>query len=214
MAAVAVAVVVGVGWAAWRAEVRLGEWLDPALAGQDQVVDGSVAGLPDAAAHGTRFLFSVEGGQPGIETAGGQDGAADRLPARLLLTWRDQPETLEKLEPGQRYRLTVRLRRPRGLANPHGFDYAYWLLGEGVSATGYVRHGQALPQHASPSLSIRIARWRARLRDHMREALPPGARYGAVLVALVIGDQRGIAQADWDVFRRTGISHLVRINGL
>jgi len=214
MAAVSVAMVVGVGWAAWRAEARLGEWLDPALAGLDQIVDGSVAGLPDAAAHGTRFLFSVEGGQSGTETAGGRDGVARRLPTRLLLTWRGPPETVEKLEPGQRYRLTVRLRRPRGLANPHGFDYAYWLLGEGVSATGYVRHAQALPQDASPSLSIRIARWRARLRDHLRDALPPDARYGAVLVALVIGDQRGIAQADWDVFRRTGISHLVSISGL
>ncbi|WP_019448544.1 DNA internalization-related competence protein ComEC/Rec2 [Cupriavidus sp. BIS7] len=211
LAVVPVAVVVGVGWAAWRAEVRLGEWLDPALAGQDQIVDGGVAGLPDANAHGTRFLFSVEDAQAGIEIAGAQDGDATRLPKKLLLTWSDPSQVLE---PGQRYRLTVRLRRPRGLANPHGFDYTYWLLGEGVSATGYVRRGQVLPPDESPPLSMRILQWRAGLRDHLRQALPKDARYGAVLVALVIGDQRGIARSDWDVFRRTGISHLVSISGL
>jgi competence protein ComEC len=33
-------------------------------------------------------------------------------------------------------------------------------------------------------------------------------------VALVIGDQRGIDQADWQVFNRTGIGHLISISGL
>jgi competence protein ComEC len=35
-----------------------------------------------------------------------------------------------------------------------------------------------------------------------------------VIVALVVGDQRGIEQPDWDVFNRTGVSHLVAISGL
>ena len=34
-----------------------------------------------------------------------------------------------------------------------------------------------------------------------------------VLAALVI-DQRAIPAAQWDVFRRTGISHLVAISGM
>ncbi|NLC23083.1 MAG: DNA internalization-related competence protein ComEC/Rec2, partial [Oxalobacter sp.] len=46
-----------------------------------------------------------------------------------------------------------------------------------------------------------------------RHALPD-ARYAGVIVALVIGDQQGIATSDWDVFNRTGISHLVSISGL
>jgi competence protein ComEC len=35
-----------------------------------------------------------------------------------------------------------------------------------------------------------------------------------VIVALVVGDQRGIDQADWQVFNRTGIGHLISISGL
>lgn len=201
------ALAAGFGWAAWRAELRVEEWLDPALTGRDIAVEGMVAGLPDVASQGTRFRFAVTRSD------------VERLPPRLLLTWRDAPEALQ---PGQRYRLTVRLRRPRGLANPHGFDYAYWLLSEGIGATGYVRAGASLDEAglmSGPILGpipwpIRIEAWRARLRDHLRAALPPDARFGAVLVALVIGDQRGIAQADWEVFRRTGIAHLVSISGL
>lgn len=189
----------GFGWAAWRADSRMADWLDPALAGRDIELHGMVAGLPDVASQGTRFLFAITG----------TDGA--RPPPRLLLTWRDAPEALR---PGQRYRLAVRLRRPRGLANPHGFDYAYWLLGAGIGATGYVRAGAPMEEAGPLPWAIRVQAWRASLRDRLRAALPPDARFGAVLVALVIGDQRGIATEDWEIFRRTGISHLVSISGL
>ncbi|RZT42569.1 DNA internalization-related competence protein ComEC/Rec2 [Cupriavidus agavae] len=202
-AGVALAVLAGFSWAAWRAEVRLGHWLDPSLAGRELSVTGIVAGLPDAAPHGTRFAF--------LPSHWEGQGETQFLAKRLLLTWRDAPEGLE---PGQHYRLTVRLRRPRGLANPHGFDYGYWLLAQGFDATGHVRAGAFVADAGDLPLAVRIARWRAGLRDHLRQALPPDARFGAVLVALVIGDQRGIAREDWEVFRRTGISHLVSISGL
>nr|NDG07519.1 ComEC/Rec2 family competence protein [Oxalobacteraceae bacterium] len=35
-----------------------------------------------------------------------------------------------------------------------------------------------------------------------------------MIVALVIGDQRGIEADDWDVFTRTGVGHLISISGL
>ncbi|GAA7755443.1 MULTISPECIES: DNA internalization-related competence protein ComEC/Rec2 [Cupriavidus] len=216
LVSLSIAAIVGLGWSAWRADMRLGAWLDPSLAGRDQIIDGVVSGLPDAAPHGTRFLFTVESGASGgVATGDRHEGVAPLstapLPPRVLLTWRDPPEVLQ---PGQRHRLTVRLRRPRGLANPHGFDYGYWLLAEGIGATGYVRHGQLLDRDAAMPLSIRITQWRAGLRDRLWAALPSDAQYRAVLVALVIGDQRGIGPAAWDVFRRTGISHLVSISGL
>ncbi len=63
-------------------------------------------------------------------------------------------------------------------------------------------------------LAWRIERWRAGLRSHIRAALPPDARFAPVLVALVMGDQQGIAPADWQLFTRTGIGHLISISGL
>ncbi|MCO4890392.1 DNA internalization-related competence protein ComEC/Rec2 [Cupriavidus sp. WGtm5] len=189
-------------WAAWRAELRLREWLPVALEARNLDVRGVVSGLPTRSPTGTRFAFTVE-----------QSAGPDQpLPRQVILNWRDAP--LE-LSPGQRFTLTLRLRRPRGLANPFGFDYAYWLLAQGYGATGYVRRAHGPPQDAaSERLAWRIEAWRAAVRDHLRAALPAGARYGAVLVALVIGDQRGIEADDWQLFRRTGVSHLVAISGL
>ncbi|WP_373379773.1 DNA internalization-related competence protein ComEC/Rec2 [Cupriavidus nantongensis] len=189
-------------WAGWRAELRLREWLPVALEARDLDVRGVVSGLPTQTVTGTRFAFTVE-----------QSAGSDAwLPGRVILNWRDAPPALS---PGQRFTLTLRLRRPRGLANPFGFDYAYWLLAQGYGATGYVRRAHGPPQDAaSERLAWRIEAWRAAVRDHLRAALPAGARYGAVLVALVIGDQRGIEAEDWQLFRRTGVSHLVAISGL
>lgn len=189
---IVVALTLGAGWSTWRSSQRLADWLPEAQAGQNIELSGVIAGLPDVTPHGTRFLF-----------------APDRdAPRRVLLTWR---EPLVGLSPGQRWQFTVRLRRPRGLANPHGFDHAYWLLSEGIGATGYVRAARDGPVRVD---DFPIEQRRAELRARLQRAMPADARFGPVLIALVIGDQRGIAQADWEVFRRTGISHLVSISGL
>ncbi len=53
-----------------------------------------------------------------------------------------------ELRAGERWRMTVRLKAPHGLRNPHGFDYELWLWEQGVQATGYVRAG---PKDQPPS---------------------------------------------------------------
>ena len=40
------------------------------------------------------------------------------------------------------------------------------------------------------------------------------APYTGVLTALAVGDQSGITQAEWQVFTRTGVNHLMSISGL
>jgi competence protein ComEC len=60
-----------------------------------------------------------------------------------MLSWyqgrrEDSPERLVVL-PGERWRFTVRLKRPHGNANPGGFDYEAWLLERNIRATGYIR---------------------------------------------------------------------------
>src|SRR2546422_775248 len=69
--------------------------------------------------------------------------AAARLPppAWYRSAWQEeQPAVLSgAVHPGERWLFTVRLRRPHGNLNPHGFDYEAWLLERGIGATGYVR---------------------------------------------------------------------------
>jgi len=194
----------GFCWAATLAHAALSQELARPDEGRDIAVVGTVAKLPHDFGEGVRFQFAVERVL---------DGAA-RVPDTLALSWYGRGEAVQ-VRPGERWRLTVRLQRPHGNANPHGFDYEAWLLGQGVRATGYVR---ASPDNRRLDAFVLtpghlVERCRDLLRARILDALA-GKPYAGVIVALVIGDQRGIEQADWDVFNRTGVSHLVAISGL
>jgi competence protein ComEC len=195
----------GFAWAAFIAHLTLAPRLDQADEGRDIEIVGTVAKLPHDFGQGVRFQFAVE------QVIAG----ARKLPPTLALSWYRAEGDPVQLHPGERWRLTVRLQRPHGNANPHGFDYEAWLLGQSIRATGYVRAEPgkrrldafvATPGHV-------VERCRDILRARILAALD-GKPYAAVIVALVVGDQRGIEQADWDVFNRTGVSHLVAISGL
>lgn len=51
------------------------------------------------------------------------------------------------------------------------------------------------------------------MRQRFTNSLPE-APYLGVLIALSMGDQRAIPNAQWQVFNRTGVTHLVSISGL
>jgi competence protein ComEC len=109
----------------------------------------------------------------------------------------------------------VRLKRPRGLANPHGFDFEPWALERGIRATGYVRTASRVERLDAnvEGWPYTLHRWRGEIRDAMLERLRDD-RLRGVLVALAIGDQDAIAAEDWEVFWRTGVGHLMSISGL
>jgi competence protein ComEC len=199
----------GFCWAALVAELALAPQLGKDDEGRDFTVIGTIDSLPYRFDQGVRFNFKVE------RVVG--DGA--RVPPRVALSWysgfRGSAQQVGDVQPGARWRLTVRLQRPHGNANPDGFDYEVWLLEQGVRATGYVRpsnDNRRLDPFVT-SFGNLVERARATLRERILAALP-GKEYAAVIVALVIGDQRGIDQSDWAVFNRTGIGHLISISGL
>jgi competence protein ComEC len=124
----------GFFWAAAVAHLRMADWLAPQLEGRDVDVVGVVSSLPARSERGVRFEFEVESAE-GLS-----------LPKKLLLSWYRTPSEEEQpalltgaVHPGERWLFTVRLRRPHGNLNPHGFDYEAWLLERGIGATGYVR---------------------------------------------------------------------------
>lgn len=197
----------GFGYAAWRAELRLADALPFAGEGIDLQVVGVVAGLPQPAENGTRFTFDVESVR--------SPGAV--VPRRTALTWyRDRRgAAIPRLAAGERWRFTVRLKRPRGLLNPHAFDFEPWALERGIRATGYVRTAspyQRLDARVD-GWPYTLHRWRGEIREAMLARLKE-ERLGGVLVALAIGDQDAIAADDWEVFWRTGVGHLMSISGL
>ncbi|MPZ42944.1 MAG: DNA internalization-related competence protein ComEC/Rec2 [Betaproteobacteria bacterium] len=201
----------GFFWAAGCAHVRLAEELPVAWEGRDVRVVGVVAGLPQPFERGVRFRFDVEQ----MLTPGAV------VPRHVLVSWYgvwrrdDGPVALPAVRAGERWQFSLRLRRPHGTANPHGFDYEAWLLERGIRATGYVRV-QELPRRldefvAAPSYAVE------RLREHIRSRILRGLEdepYAGVIAALVMGDQHAIPAAQWTVFTRTGVNHLMSISGL
>lgn len=201
----------GFGWAAWLAHVRMADALPAEWESRDIRLVGVVATLPQSYERSVRFEFNVEE----VQTA------EAKVPRRIVLSWwgaggRDGlPAKLPEVHPGERWQFTVRLKRPHGLVNPHGFDYEAWLLERGVRATGYVRpkggHRRLEPHVQSPAYSVERAR--ERLRDRIQSALGEAPAAG-VIAALVMGDQRAIPPEQWQVFTRTGVNHLMSISGL
>ena len=208
----AAALALGFGWAAWRAEIRLADVLPEHWEGRDVAVVGVVAGLPQGFSRGERFAFDVER----VETAGAV------VPRRVMLSWYRGADPEASAAPpsiraGERWHLVLRLRRPHGNANPGGFDYEAWLLENGVRATGYVRPREAngLVEAFVPGFGYGVERLRQAVRDRFLAVLPPETHpYGGILAALAVGDQRAIQGDLWNVFNRTGTTHLMSISGL
>lgn len=200
-----------------RAEQRLAERLAPALEGQDLLVTGVVATMPQSGPAGIRFVFEVEQ----AERADAR-GPALALPSRLALGWfsnfqddafLDDPQA--ELQAGQRWRLPVRLKQPHGAMNPEGFDVELMWFEQGIGATGYVRvaRGGRAAERLADGAGYPLQRLRQAVRDAILRQVPD-ARTAGVLAALVVGDQAAIERDDWDLFRRTGIAHLVSISGV
>lgn len=199
----------GFAWAALFAHWRLSDSLPTQWESRDIEVIGVVATMPAFGEHGVRFRFDVE---HVLSTEA-------RAPRNVILNWysraRDELARTSPVRAGERWRLTMRLKRPHGNANPYGFDYEAWLLQHNVRATGYVRDSSPRERLTEMVVAPGYVTERAResIRARMQNVLQQ-QRYGAVLVALAIGDQGAIVQADWDLFWQTGIGHLISISGL
>lgn len=137
------------------------------------------------------------------------DAATETPLRRVRLSWYDPAPILIA---GQSLAIEARLRSPRGLVNPGGFDYERWLFLERIDATGYVRSGANEPT-APSGFAARWLRFRAQLVERLGEAIvPPDA--AALIQALALGERGGFGDRHWAVLQRTGTSHLVAVSGL
>jgi competence protein ComEC len=139
------------------------------------------------------------------------------IPQRLRVSWYAPPTgiaALPELVPGEVWRMALLLRRPHAAINPHLRDGEAATFAQGIRALGTVRgRPQRIDVRSWESAAVVVARARHHIRERMRAALGD-RRYGGVLIALAIGDQAGVAREDWDVFNRSGITHLVSISGM
>lgn len=201
----------GFFYAAFWAQQRLAEQLPKVWEGVDVSVVGVVASLPVVGERGQRFEFDIEK----VPTSGAV------VPPHVQLSTYTRDFTGQALpdaitvHAGQRWQLTARLRRPHANQNPHVMDMEAVWFSRDIRALGAVRE-------RSPHLLLNEQVWQfPYVIDILRERI--AMRFDAVLVqqpyvgvlkALAIGDQSAIPVAQWQLYQRTGITHLISISGL
>ena len=130
-------------------------------------------------------------------------------------------------------------RNPHGF----DYELWLWEQGLGATGYVRANDGKTPPEKTGLAHPLDVRAWRDQARLQAREAvyrtlLPqqanvmqkagrvvlantdteanatPAERAAGIVAALLMGDQRAITQPDWDIFRITGVSHLLSISGL
>lgn len=198
------AALLGFGLAGLHAAATLAGQLPSELENAERVLTGRVVGLPQSEARRTRFRLRVD--------------EAAAMPAALRgktvqLSWYDDfgavaPGPRIALSAGEHWRLHVRLRAPRGLRNPGGFDSEAYALAQRIAATGYVREpGNARPLSPPTGLDA----WRERLARRIAAQVPQAS--SRFVRALALGDTQALQDEDWETLRANGLTHLIAISG-
>ena len=200
----------GFFYAALLAQHRLDDSLPRSWEGRDIELSGVVSSLPAATEHGQNFEFDVER----VLTA------EAAVPHRLQLSTyavgfkgKALADAI-RVRAGQRWLWTVRLRRPHANQNPHVMDMEAVWFAQNIRALGAVRGGEThrLLSERVAQPQYLIDRLRENIADRIDRVLA-GKPYAGVLKALAIGDQSAIPVAQWQLYQRTGITHLISISG-
>lgn len=206
----------GATWHGVWAQQRLHNIIPASLEGIDLLITGRITTIPVTGARGQRFEFEV------IETHNGfKPYAGSKL---LLSTFRSATlsgesnettaaYTLESVKLGQVWQLLVRLKRPHGYANPGGIDRESFYLRRGIVGTGYVRTSDQNIYLDAPLSTLTLLSLRSGLWSRLYNQLHSYSQKGLML-ALLLGEKSLIERSVWDVFSRTGTTHLFVISGL
>lgn len=183
----------------WQVQGLVGHQLAHALDGTKQNLTFSIVGMPQERERSTVFVARVQK----IECQKPECGAL--MQRQVRLSWYQPPHPIAA---GQVWSAQVKLKRPRGFANPGGFDYQAWLLGQGVVATGYVHSEARLERQTFVWASVRSA-----LAKHIDAAAGEGG-FERFWPALLVADRSRVSADDWQTLQATGTVHLMAISGL
>jgi competence protein ComEC len=171
---------------------------------------GHIASLVEVNDDRARFVFRVDALRIG---ATGHAIAAPRElqpvgDLQIRVSWYRPPA----LQPGQPWRLALRVRDAHGYASPGSWDYEGWLYWQGIRYVGYVLGD-------SPAVSLGRARGSPvlRLRQSvldMLDRIELSSFARGVLGAITVGDRSRLDAVARDVLQQTGTMHLVAISGL
>lgn len=162
------------------------------------VLTGYISGIPRHMKHSERFIFISKT----------MNHQRDHMP--LLVTWYGHVPTLW---PGDAWRITVHLKRPKYTPGFVAFNYPRWLLWHRVQLLAVVVRSPTNQRLLNEGHHAWLARYRSHIAYCITHFL--GHTYEAMmLVALSVGIRSGVTAQAWQVFQYTGTNHLLAIAGL
>jgi competence protein ComEC len=191
----AAGVVAGALYAVLVASQVREQWLPEAWEGQDVLLSGALADVPESRADGLGFLLDVD--HPDFH-------------GRLRVAWYE--DDLPQMRAGERWQLLLRGKRPNGFVNPNGFDYEQWLFAQRIGGSAYVRKSGDNRRLGEAPL-LEPDNIRQYIKEKIDVALQGSAMTGLVQ-GLAVAYTDAITQEQWTVFRKTGTIHLLAISGL
>ena len=115
---------------------------------------------------------------------------------------------------GDRIRAVLRPTVPTDSGNPGGFDYATFLAGRGIYATGYLDNDERveLVERAPTRWRGAIESLRRQMRGYLQSRFDSDT--GALIIALVVGEMGQIPKQMRIDFTAAGVNHVLSISGL
>ena len=204
---------IGFCWAATFAHSRLSDELPKSWQQKSITIVGVIASLPEQTEHGERFEFDVE---QVLTKANDSKTTSLKIPKHISLSFypkdsyqksRFNPEnpsnTANSLKPisqfhaGQRWQFSVKLKRPHGTYNPHGFYFEAWALAQNIRATGTISNKSINKKLQNfvfkPAYLVEYCR--EKIGNRITQSLA-GKPYAGVIRALVVGDDSQISADD------------------
>lgn len=189
--------VLGALWFLAAAQWEVDRQWPAARAGETVTVTGSVVDLPRRLDQTVSFTLAVD-----------RAASPQGVPQRIRVRWY---RPFRRLEPGTRWRLSLRLKPPVGRDNPGAFDYERYLLSRRIGASGSVR---GTPELLADEPD---ARWLDRQRQRLSDILQSETvdrDVAALKRALGVADRSGMSRELSERLRETGTAHLLAISGL
>lgn len=117
-----------------------------------------------------------------------------------------------KVHAGDYLQLRAKIKKPVNLENPGGFDYVAWLHSRHIHWVGHFDAKSVVITHPEKIKKYRLLKSRESFEHHLAQINADQQTRG-IIEALTLGITNSIDKSQWDLFRRTGTTHLIDISG-
>jgi competence protein ComEC len=197
-------VLLGWGWTQWQVLVLNQTWASQSVQRTETVqVQGIIDSLPQHRAGIGQWILAVEK----IRHEGREWQTSNGMRIRV------SDRTGLEVQAAQRWQMVLRLKPLHVAMNPGLNDGHVYAVREGLVGQGQVvdtAFNRSVKGATTDRWILGVRQWlMQRLQQHV-----PASEAQALMVALLIGEQGAIDAEEWEVYRRTGIAHLISVSGM